>query len=152
MEAYDSCLATISEEKQTTEWIHTQFYKYCMGIKRSTEEIHMYAACNKTGTCVSKVPVINGPGKLLFTFKIYFSKLLKTTWLTDPLTRQNELVCKLGFPLFDFEPWKVTGTFGKRVPGRLSRLLLKLKNIHFWLYLQSLPPKSIAKQCLKIPD
>lgn len=110
---------------------HSILQLYCMEIKRSTEEIQMYAACNKTGTCFSKVPAINRPGKLLFTFKIDFSKLWKITWLSDLLTRQNKLVCKLGYPLFDFGPWKITGTFEKRVPGRLSCLLLKL-NIFSW--------------------
>ena len=79
VETNDSYLATISEEKHNRMNSHSILQLYCMGIKRSTEEIQMYAACNKTGTCFSKVPAINRPGKLLFTFKIDFSKLWKIT-------------------------------------------------------------------------
>ena len=79
------------------------------------------------GARFSKVPIINGPVKLLlFAWKIEVSIVLhsymiklsvnETKW-SILLARTRALILFISIPIFDFGPKKVIGTFKKRAPG-----------------------------------
>ena len=87
----------------------------------------LQACLEGPGARFSKVPIINGPVKLLlFTCKIEVSIVLHLTWQNYQLMKQNVVVARQVPRFYSlyldvnicFRARKVTGTFEKRAPGQ----------------------------------